>query len=439
MDKQHVKFRLSDKRIEDAFMASLSPCVSDLLDIAGEVYKHDRLEKRPGRRRGVFGPAQQRQLRVQVPVRDREFWIDSDVSRQLRDVLHWLTSDRWEFDFLPFQGQRRQAEQLMRLWSAPLAEGGEVALFSGGLDALIGVAVLSERCSSLALVAVGTNPRQIRVQRELLHKIGGLTEGVVSVHVPVSLQGATRLSQERSQRTRVFLHLCVAAAAAQAGEASAINICENVIGAMNLPNSPRQIGIDTSRAVHPVTLYKMTELVCAVLGRRVPIMNPLFGMTKAQGCRELSPEWLPLVPTTVSCDIGFTDRRQGDRPLCGRCSSCVLRRQALWAAGLSDLDAQDRYRFDFLKGDDGGEALRAMLAQVIRLRAVSPSWPALVAAIPEVDAVVAGLLQSDLCDTELQAHSGIQFALATYASEWSYVPAPAIQTRISAAALESAA
>jgi 7-cyano-7-deazaguanine synthase in queuosine biosynthesis len=320
-----------------------------------------------------------------------------------------------------------------------LDEGGEVALFSGGLDALIGAAVLSERRCSLALVAVGTNPRQIRVQRELLHKIRDLAEAVVSVHVPVSLRGASRLNQERSQRTRAFLHLCVAAAAAHAGEASAINICENVIGAMNLPNSPRQIGIDTSRAVHPVTLYKMTGLLSAVLGRRVPVVNPLFGVTKAQACRELPPEWLPLVPTTVSCDIGFTDRRQGDRPLCGRCSSCVLRRQALWAAGLSGLDAQDRYRFDFLKGDDGGEALRAMVAQVIRLRTVSPSWPALVAAIPEVDAVVAGLMQADLCDTELQAQSGIQFALATYAHEWSYVPAPAIQTRISAAGLASAA
>jgi hypothetical protein len=48
-------------------------------------------------------------------------------------------------------------------------------------------------------------------------------------------------------------------------------------------------------------------------------------------------------------------------------------------------------------------------------------------------------MQADLCDTELQAQSGIQFALATYAHEWSYVPAPAIQTRISAAGLASAA
>ena len=420
-------------------MASLSSRVSDLLDIAGEVYKHDRLVKRPGRRGAAFGPAQQRQLRVEVPVREREFWIESDVSHKLCDVLRWLTRDRWEFDFVPFETRRRQAEQVMRLWSTPLAEGGQVALFSGGLDALIGAAMLSERYGSVALVAVGTNPRQIRVQRELFRKIGVLADGVVPVHVPAGLRGASRLNQERTQRTRAFLNLSIATAAAQAGDASAINLCENVIGAMNLPYSPRQIGIDMSRAAHPITLQKMSELISAVLERRLPIVNPLFGMTKAQGCRELPLEWLPLVPITVSCDIGFTDRRQGDALLCGRCSSCVLRRQALWAAGLSDLDAQDRYRFDFLKGDAGGEALRAMITQVIRLRTVATQWPDLVGAIPEVDDVVAGLLQSGQCETELQAHSRIEYALATYASEWRFVPSPAIQTRISATSLAAAA
>jgi 7-cyano-7-deazaguanine synthase in queuosine biosynthesis len=438
MGKQAVRFRVSDRRIEDAFMASLSPRVSDLLDIAGELYKHDRLVKRPGRRGAAFGPAQQRQLRVQVPVREREFWTDSHVSQKLHDALRWLTRDSWEFDFVPYDRAPRQAEQVMRLWSTPLSEGGQVALFSGGLDALIGAAVLSERYPSVALVAVGTNPRQTKVQRELLRKVGALSDAVVPVHVLANLRGASRLNQERSQRTRAFLNLSIAAAAAQAGDASAINLCENVIGAMNLPYSPRQIGIDMSRAAHPLTLQKMSELISAVLDRRIPVVNPLFNMTKAQGCRELPTEWLQLIPTTVSCDIGFTDRRQGGL-LCGRCSSCVLRRQSLWAAGLSDLDAQDQYRFDFLQGDTGGEALRAMLTQVVRLRTVATRWPDLVGAIPEVDDVVAGLLQSGQCETEPQAQSGIQYSLATYASEWRFVPSPAIQTRISATSLADAA
>jgi 7-cyano-7-deazaguanine synthase in queuosine biosynthesis len=340
---------------------------------------------------------------------------------------------------VPYEGARRWAEQVMRLWGTPLAESGQVALFSGGLDALIGAAVLSEQYASVGLVAVGTNPRQIQVQRQLLRRIESLTDGVVSIQVPASLVGATRLNQERSQRTRAFLNLSIAAAAAEAGDASAINICENVIGAMNLPYSPRQIGIDTSRAAHPVTLHKMTELVSAVLERHVPIVNPLFGFTKAAACRELPIEWLPLVPLTVSCDIGFTDRRRGGARLCGRCASCVLRRQALYGAGLRNLDAQDLYRFDFLNGDPGGEALRAMLAQVIRVRDVCTRWAELVLAVPEVDDVVAGLLQSGQCDSELEARSGIQYALATYASEWRFIPSPAIQTRISATAIADAA
>jgi hypothetical protein len=133
----------------------------------------------------------------------------------------------------------------------------------------------------------------------------------------------------------------------------------------------------------------------------------------------------------VSCDIGFTDRRQGAR-LCGRCASCILRRQALHGAGLKKLDAEDLYRFDFLNGDAGGEALRAMLAQVVRVRDVAARWPELVRAIPEVDEVVAGLMKSGQCASELAARSAIQYVLISYASEWRFVPSPAIQTRIQA-------
>ena len=63
------------------------------------------------------------------------------------------------------------------------------------------------------------------------------------------------------------------------------------------------------------------------------------------------------VNKTVSCDGSFS-RRVRRKTQCGICTSCLLRRQALAAAELSDIDLSDNYQFDIYRLSTIREAKR---------------------------------------------------------------------------------
>ena len=63
------------------------------------------------------------------------------------------------------------------------------------------------------------------------------------------------------------------------------------------------------------------------------ILNPFEAWTKGQMCSSLvALDTVYLIKCTISCDR----RRREAVMQCGRCSSCLLRRQALTAAGIKD-------------------------------------------------------------------------------------------------------
>jgi 7-cyano-7-deazaguanine synthase in queuosine biosynthesis len=417
-----VDVRISDGRIARGFKGALSPRICDLLDIAGAVYRCDRMEPRRSARRRTYAASHQRALSVAVGVRDLDFWRQGGVDVEMRGALDWLTGDRWQLEYVPFAGARTTAETDQQLLSGMLDADGQISLFSGGLDALAGAAVLLEDDPRCALLAVGSNPRQIRCQFRLMRELRELVPGLTAIPASAGLSGATGQAQERSQRSRAFLFLSIAIAAAHAGGAATINMCENGIGAMNLPYSDRQLGVDTSRAAHPETLRRMQSLAVAVLERPIAIRNPLFGFTKAEACRLLPREWLPLVAQTVSCDIGFTDRRSGPQ-LCGVCSSCLLRRHALHAAGLGNIDRAQPYKIDVLREPARVQVFRAMETQASRLAAAFTNWPDLLAAFPDLQRVKVGLLASGTAVDERQAEATITRLVAAYVNEWRYFPA----------------
>ncbi len=106
-------------------------------------------------------------------------------------------------------------------------------------------------------------------------------------------------------------------------------------------------------------------------------------MTKAQLVRAAPAIAGPALALTVSCDTGFSARVRHHAP-CGVCTSCLLRRQALHAAGRAELDAAATYR---TSSPAGSAALQAMLWQAARLRAglAQPQpWPGLILEFPEV-------------------------------------------------------
>ena len=200
---------------------------------------------------------------------------------------------------------------------------------------------------------------------------------------------------------------------------------ENGIGALNLPMNETQLGVDNYRGIHPLSLMMTEELFSFVMGQSVRIRNPFLFTTKAEMCRALSSKGLiDAVELTVSCD-GFPQRVKDSPPQCGYCTSCILRRQALFASGLAECDSPNGYRIDVLGKQEELDAeqrygLNAMRNQVYSisycLNATDP-WGKLTVSYPELARTQAALARNQFCDAE-EFKAGILRLYGQYVQEW---------------------
>jgi hypothetical protein len=373
--------------------------MADLVDVSVAVYVADRLALRRPPSADKYEHHWQREMRLQIPVREPERWQDPALLEKLTDVLGFLTEDIWRFDFRPMPvGSRshRDSETLAYLFPFQAEPPVTVALFSGGLDSLAGlVADLAERPSGSVVVFSGlTNKRIGQVQRSLLDELAletGREAVAASARFGLHRRGRRAYDgDERTQRTRAFAFLALGAVTAIAAGGDELRVYENGIGAINLPYTDGQLGGQSTRAMHPSTIRKMSLFVRHVLARQFDIKMPFQFHTKGDLCRALDSVGLaPLAARTVSCD-GFPQRVAGS-PQCGICTSCLLRRQGLAAAGLGELDrAPGQYRCDVLDpnspiSSDNLYALRAMMDQAYRLRCAlgrQRSWLELIRQFP---------------------------------------------------------
>jgi 7-cyano-7-deazaguanine synthase in queuosine biosynthesis len=423
-------FRLDDRQIAFGLGRALSARLSDLLDIAMAAYVTDRLRpRRPPGSRG--GDHWSRQLPVRIAVRDGEFWRQDDVAEALRDLLEWLTDDVWDFDFLSDRQQHRYAESQEPLFGLELSPDARFGLYSGGLDSYAGAAAdASEPGRELVLVAATTSQTMGAMQQRTVAALKACSPAAIrALQVPVALRGQTiarlagrRDAPEASQRTRGLVFLVLGAVSAATAGARELRVYENGVGAMNLPLTEAQYGSHNTRAMRPETLVKATRLISLVLDDAFAIVNPSFTMTKAQMCARLPAAVRDGIATTVSCDTGLTHRASKVH-LCGTCTSCLLRRQALRAGGLAEEDDAEAaaYRTDVREvsasGDKRALRLHYMLNQAAQmdraLREVRPT-EALVQTFPDLrrihDALGAQGYQDPVGLT--------QALLASYVEEW---------------------
>lgn len=162
-------FRLDDQRIAHGLGASLSPRLSDLLDVAMAAYVTDRLRRRrpPGAARIVEPWA--RSLPVRLSVRDAAFWQRPAVAQTLHALLGWLTDDAWSFEFAAGRDQRRWAETQAPLFPEPLATPTDFGLFSGGLDSFLGAAHdLRASAGELVLISAASSQNMQALQQRTL-------------------------------------------------------------------------------------------------------------------------------------------------------------------------------------------------------------------------------------------------------------------------------
>jgi len=349
---------------------NLPPLFADWLDIALFVYLADRASLRRSKRRPDYPDQWGRSICLRIPVRDPSVWNRSRVLERLKTLLSWMTDDEWEFEFVPNSfGPRVTEQQYLFDWLGALPR--RVCLFSGGLDSFAGAVrdLYAFPSHHHILVSGCTSGRQQHQQEKQVAELRRtFSREVTHLLVPYGIRARSDgQAEERSQRARGFVHLSLGAVAAKLCGLPQLHLTENGIGAINLPYNAGQVGAANSRAVHPVTLDLMGKLVAAVTETPFAIENLGLFVTKGELCATPALARIShVIKETFTCD-GFPNRVQ-DKPQCGRCTSCLLRRQALEYAGLSSADPSGNYVHDFNQVSDEHSfaQLRAMTAQAHR-------------------------------------------------------------------------
>lgn len=418
-------YHLDDEPIAAGLTSQVDPIFADLLDVAVAVYVSDRITPRRPKYKPKDGRYWRRSMRIKVAVRERSRWVEPATAEALVRLLGWLTDDLWEIEFVAGPKIRRTSETQTRLFLDVPDHPTQIALFSGGLDSLLGAAAdAREPDGELVLVGAGTHSRMIGKQRELVRGLQGLVpRRIRSVIVPINLTAAGRAmgsGQESSQRSRGFVFMSLGAAVANAAGQNELRVHENGPGALNLPLTLGQRGSMNTRAARPETLVLMSDLVAQLTSRPFAVHNPAFWTTKAEMCAVASPSLHELMKRSVTCDGALTRREK--TPLCGTCTSCLLRRQALLASGLDEVDRADLERMigDGLAAqrENADPMVLAMLQQARQIsRAVDEAkpWDALLIRFPELGGArrALGIEPSKMVDL-----------LSRYAENWKRVGYP---------------
>jgi hypothetical protein len=305
-----MSIAVKDGQFIKRHLSHMSAPLADCVDVATAVYTADGLSAYYGHARTI--------IHIVLPLRCPEVWQADAVRTQLETTLNWFNHHIWTFEFV----QRTSRPRLPELQSSlPFSsELVEVNLWSGGLDALVGLLnrwVMGPQTKHI-LFGSGGNFYIEGVQKTLATALATKLAGAVPaeiVQIPLRLSNTgDRITRNSSQRSRGFVFMLLGAVCARLYGQDALYLYENGTGAINLPFSPSQIGRSQAVSVHPVSLLRMSRLISAVLGEDFSITNPFLIWTKAEMCEVLKQLGADdLVTRTVTCD----SRRRRPTMQCG--------------------------------------------------------------------------------------------------------------------------
>lgn len=373
----------------------LTPIETDFAWLALAVYAADRFASRHPF--GANGTSfWRRRIHVRVPMRERRLWLG--VEPKLVRALELLTEDDWTFDFSA-ERARCSVETQEYFCGFPRPDFQWVSLFSGGLDSLAGALHWILRKEGRGLLVSGhTHNRMRAAQQQLVEQLSNAFPDTIDnldVHYGFP-EKQEHSGSEPSQRTRAFVHVCLGALAALTVGGSRLFLFENGVGALNLPCDSAQIGSQNSQGTHPVFLSRMEDYVNGVFKRPFTIENPFAFTTKGQmlGLPPLANHQA-LLHRSFSCDRFPNYHHRA--PQCGYCPSCLIRRLAFHASGLTDpgegysTDVRDPIRP--LRGSNSialtklsiqADTLANALAASRPWEALCATWPALFSAEREI-------------------------------------------------------
>ena len=347
-------FLIERDRIEGAVLAPLSPYLHDLLDIVATTFSADGLVRRGGPTRPHLGTDWRRQLEIEVPVSDPEFWSVPERVSALADCLSFMTEDEWRFEFVPLRGRAATAEFFDLQASEGRFEADEVILFSGGLDSLTGaMEVLAKTDRKVVLVthrsAQKAIPRQNDLGKELARRFSGRVQ-----HIQVRATNVGTYARERTQRSRSMLFGTLGHVVAAMYGAPRVSFYENGVVSQQLPLSPQVVGSMATRTTHPLSLALMKRFFGTLPDGPAALENDYAWLTKTEVvARLVAANGADLIARSVSC----TSLREETKatPHCGACSQCLDRRFAILAVGQVGHDPSERYAQDVLLGPAGSD------------------------------------------------------------------------------------
>ncbi len=439
------EYYINDDRIADSFSRALPPLLCDWVDVALATYLADRLSPRVGLNPSRKFSNWRRVIHLKIPVRQLNVWKKSHVKNALSDLLGFLTDDFWKISFVRRRESYRQAKDDKYLFANKPRKPIHVALFSGGLDSFCGAAIQMAKfpLSSYVFVSAVSNQRQLRAQREQVKAITRefSPQDVRHVAIPFGIRWQGKkirgAAEERSQRGRGFLFLTLGAVTAIASGSSELSVYENGVGAINLPYDASQLSAASTRAVHPVTLLKMADFVRALRGGKFRVNNPFLYSTKGDMCRQLAVQHVSgYLRMTFSCD-GFPVQTR-NKPQCGTCTSCLLRRASIHTAGLKRFDPDGEYVADLVAGKTTDRQLRYLRVmewqyqKIKRLLSLESPWLNLTSEFPDLKSISAEVA-ARLHISESDVQSSILGLYSRYIEEWEKFPARGLLVRQRAA------
>lgn len=431
---RQAEYRLADEHFANEFSRTLPPALADLVDLAMSVYLADRVVRRrpPGLDPYEFG--WKRRLTLELPVRLLERWRRPEIEEALRRCLAFLTEDDWEFVFVRREREGRTSERQQFLVRSELTPPVQVGLFSGGLDSLAGAgaSLADSSAGSLVLLSGSTHSRLKTTIAALAQDArAAAMRDFRTLVLPFGLHqsSAQYNTNERSQRSRGFLYGTLGAVAAMMAGGQDVLVYENGVGAINLPYSPAQLGTHSTRSTNPIALSYLADFLRLFTEQPIEFRLPNLLSTKAEMCARLATSRVRAsIQTSISCDS--FPLRNARAAQCGVCTSCLLRRQALWAAGLEQDDPGELYFYDVISPpgdlkDARWHPLRDMLGQVDTFRRALASqrpWDALAGEFPMVKQVAWNLEDRRLANSSREAQSQLMSLIGRYCAEWEQFP-----------------
>lgn len=293
-------------------LKELAPVSEDLATLVEAVALADRIQTR------LLTEGWARRLTLNVPVFEQGIFSKPAIITALIDTLGFLTGDAWDIEFSK-RTDAPIAERYLALFDEPPKF---VVPFSDGLDSFAQVAFLEKEFGPNAVLPLRAGRLQSgKAGRKLLE-------------VPRRFYAGH--PREKTYRTRPFVYFTLSAVAAATSNAEAIVIGENGQGALG-PSFARFYNEWPFRSTHPGFVSRLGIFLSLVLDRQIEFKQPQLWKTKGEVVAQLrDDDLLEGFAETRSCSLRPYQRRE--RGACGYCGGCMLRQNALSAAGL-DLQA----------------------------------------------------------------------------------------------------